>query len=79
MMNHRGAQINDVLAYAHTFFSFSDFFLFFSLFCAGFLCNCLLYSLFSQKCCKNKIQLKSIKKYYCLFVTDFLLYIQQTV
>jgi hypothetical protein len=35
----------------------------FYLFCAAFLCTCLLCSLFfSQKCRKNKIQLKSIKK-----------------
>jgi hypothetical protein len=60
-MNHRGAQINDVSAYAHTFFSFFRFF-FFLFFVRLFLCTCLLYSLFSQKCRKNKIQLKSIKK-----------------
>jgi hypothetical protein len=45
-------------------------FFFFSLFCAAFLCTCLLCSLFSQKCHKNKIQLKSIKK-----ILDYLLQI----
>jgi hypothetical protein len=39
------------------FFSFSDF-LFFHCF-VWFLCTCLLYSLFPQKCRINKIELKS--------------------
>jgi hypothetical protein len=60
-MNHRAAQINDVPSYAHTFSLFSDFFLFSCFVC--FLCTCLLYSLFSQKCGKKQIELKSHKKF----------------
>jgi hypothetical protein len=50
--NHKGAQINGVPAYAHSFF-FSDFFLFF-LFCMFFALD-FLHSIFSQECRKNKI------------------------
>jgi hypothetical protein len=60
-MNHRCAQINGVPAYAHTFSLFLILFPI-SLFCAAFLCTCLLYYLFHKSAAKNKIQLKSIKK-----------------
>jgi hypothetical protein len=51
--NHRGAQINGVPAYAH---SFSLIFFFFFLFCVVFL-HSPFYILFffSQECRKNKI------------------------
>jgi hypothetical protein len=60
-MNHRDAQINGVLAYARTFFSFSNFF-FFSLFCASFLCTCLLYSLFFTKVSQKQDTTQEYKK-----------------
>jgi hypothetical protein len=44
-MNHRGAQINDVLAYAHTFSLYSDFFLCF----VWFFCARAFYIRFSKK------------------------------
>jgi hypothetical protein len=61
-MNHRGARINGVPTYEHTF-SLYSIFPFFLYFVRLFLCTCLLYSLFfPQNCRKNKIQLKSIRK-----------------
>jgi hypothetical protein len=58
-MNHRGAQINGVPAYAHTFSLFMTFSLF-SLFCVDFLCTCLLYSFFTK--CKKRYKSRVPKK-----------------
>jgi hypothetical protein len=61
-MNHRGAQINGVL-------------FFFSLFCAAFLCTCLLYSLFFIKVPKTRYNSRVSKKisYVCyrFFCSNF--------
>jgi hypothetical protein len=58
-MNHRGAQINGVPAYAHTFYIFL---IFFFVLCGFFLHLSFYILFFHKKCHKNKIELKSIKK-----------------
>jgi hypothetical protein len=67
-MNHRGAQINGVPAYAHTFYPFSDYFIFFSLFCADFFCTCLLYSLlFHKSAAKTRYNSRVSKNYHVCY------------
>jgi hypothetical protein len=69
-MNHRGAQINGVLAYAYSF-SFYDFFFF--VLCGFFWCSCLLYSLFYTKVLQKQDTIQEYQKISHLCVIDFLL------
>jgi hypothetical protein len=75
--NHRGAQINGVPAYAHSFsLFFSDFFSssFFSLFCAAFLfCTCLFIFPFFTRVPQKQDITQDYQKNSRLSITDFLL------
>jgi hypothetical protein len=67
-MNHKGAQINDVPAYAHTFFSFSDFFVL----CGFFVHLPFIFSFFT-KVLQKQDTIQEYQKNSCMFVIDFLL------
>jgi hypothetical protein len=62
-MNHRGAHINDVATYAHTFFIFLLNFFIFSLFCAAFFVHLpFIFSFFHKSATKTRYNSRVSKK-----------------
>jgi hypothetical protein len=72
-MNHRGAHINDVATYAHTFFIFLLNFFIFSLFCADFFVHLPFIFSFFIKVPQKQDTTQEYQKNYRQFVTNFLL------